>query len=512
MKDLTKIDPSEYLKIIFRRRWYVVATFLIVSTSVGIYAWHKPNVYRSASRVQVETAIVPQDYVRSSVRSTPEDQIASIRGAVQSRSFLERMIQDFQLFSYGIDQGFSMEDAVKSVSNSIEITTASKDTFSLAFLSTSPQLAQSLTKRMVETLIQSSASTRKNKAIETDQFLETQLSDTSQKLAAQEEKIKQFKMEHLGGTPDQLNTTMNSLSRLDVQLASVENVLQQLRDKQNSLETMDRTRKQMMLQSKDLFPSDDNFPVEESNDSGKSTLIAAKESELAALAAKYTPQHPDIVRLTGEIEFLKKKMTKEKESAAKSSELNSHGDNGVSQPRGSDPAMDAMLNAANPEIESLKNDIKRQERERESIQSKIRTIQSRLNLAPVLEQELSALTREYGTLKMQYESLQGKKFQSQMTANMESNKNSDTYKVIDEASLPEKPVSPNRMQIIGIGLIAGLALGVGSAFGRELLDNAFSSEDEVTTLLKIPVLATISEVTKKQLKKQNKIDPIRKSA
>jgi len=46
---------------------------------------------------------------------------------------------------------------------------------------------------MVETLIQFGNSSRKTRAMETDQFLDEQLRQTGQDLAANEQKIKQFK-------------------------------------------------------------------------------------------------------------------------------------------------------------------------------------------------------------------------------------------------------------------------------------------------------------------------------
>jgi uncharacterized protein involved in exopolysaccharide biosynthesis len=261
MKDLTKLHPIDYLKILYRRRWYVIAVFLLVSIGAAVYAWRKPDVYRSQARIQVEAAPMPQDYVRPSIRTSPEEQIASIRSAVQSRSLLERMIQDFQLFGYGMGEDFSMEAAVRGVSNNIEITTSSRDTFNVAFHASNPQLAQAFTRRMVETLIQSSTSARRSKAVETDQFLEDQLRRTAEKLAEQEEKIKQFKMAHFGRLPDQFDANMRTLNQLDVALARLENAIGQLHDRRKMAETMARNQQQMMLMTQQLMNSSPTCPI-----------------------------------------------------------------------------------------------------------------------------------------------------------------------------------------------------------------------------------------------------------
>jgi succinoglycan biosynthesis transport protein ExoP len=123
--------------------------------------------------------------------------------------------------------------------------------------------------------------------------------------------------------------------------------------------------------------------------------------------------------------------------------------------------------------------------------------QAKINLSPALEQQLLVLSREHETFKNQYDGLRGKKFQAQMTATLETNENNNIYRVVDEANLPEKPAFPNRVQIILLGIAAGIGLGIGAAFGREFLDTTLSSEDEVAKVLNLPVLGTISEIPQK---------------
>lgn len=501
MKDLKSFNPSDYLRILWRRKWYVLIVFLSVSTSAAVYAWIRPNLYRSTSRIRVESAPIPQDYVRPSVHSAPEDQIAAIRSTVQSRSFLERMVMDFQLFGYGSSSDFSMEDTIKAVSNSIEITSTSKDTFNIAFYSSDPQLAQSLTRRTVETLIQSGTRSRKDRAIETDQFLEEQLRQTQNQLAAQEEKIKQFKMTHLGELPEQSEANMNGLARLDVQLSATENALQQLQERKKLLGIMAQEQKRMALLSQNLVMPQQNMPPVVTEPGDSNPLLAAKQADLAALTAKYTPQYPDVIRLTREVELLKQKIAKEKEESRNSAELTPIEEpKHQAEPVQPDAELGAVPEAGAIEIQVIENDIKRKEKERDTILAQMKRFQARLNLAPALEQELLALKREYETLNQQYASLQGKKFQAQMTTSLETNKSGDAYKVIDEANLPEKPLFPNRIHIVLMGLSAGFILGLGAALGRELLDTTLGSEDEIAVILKLPTLAVISEIPKKEPK------------
>lgn len=74
--------------------------------------------------------------------------------------------------------------------------------------------------------------------------------------------------------------------------------------------------------------------------------------------------------------------------------------------------------------------------------------------------------------------------------------------IVDAASLPGGPISPNPVRNLGLALVLGLLLGVGLAVVRELLDTSTKSADDVTTALQAPILGTFafdSEVGKRLL-------------
>src|SRR5262249_18065018 len=112
------------------------------------------------------------------------------------------------------------------------------------------------------------------------------------------------------------------------------------------------------------------------------------------------------------------------------------------------------------QLESVKTEIASLQKEREYLTSQIRIHENRRLGAPRVEQELFALTREHEALKQQHHDLQQKKYNTQVAANLETNANNQTLKVIDEAYLPEKPVGPERGRIALIGVVAGFIIGL----------------------------------------------------
>ncbi|MBN1567586.1 MAG: hypothetical protein JXA73_07045 [Acidobacteria bacterium] len=515
MKDFKNFSPSDYFSVLWKRKWYALAGFILISGGVAIYSWRTPDVYSSISRIVVIPTIIPQDYVRPSDRSTPEEQIATIQQQVQSRTFLQGIIQDKNLFGYGSDRDFSMDEAINAVSRNIQIIGLSKDTFAISFSATDPHIAQDLTTRIVNDLIRASTSQRKTRALEADQFLDEQLRQTEQELQVHEEKIKQFKLSHLGELPEQNAANMNVLNGLNSQLAAVENALQRARDQEKLISF--RLQEQKRLAALTLNNPTPQIQQDYAAPALEDPLLKKKQAELAALSLKYTPRHPEVVRLAREVEELKRQSLAESSSAGGTPDFTSlEAESNEGQAGSSGMVTDALLDMESAEIkieaQAIQSEIAKREKERDSYLKQIRSYQAKLNLAPALEQAMVGLSREHEALKQQYANLQSKKFQAQMTANLEANRNNDSYKILDEANLPEKPSFPDRLQLLVMGLGAGLLLGIAAAFGRELLDTTLSNEDEVTAVLKLPVLATISEVPKKQPKRISGGIQIRKSA
>jgi succinoglycan biosynthesis transport protein ExoP len=507
MKNFQHLSPADYLGILRRRKWYSLAAFLLTGIGVGLYAWRIPDVYQSEARVLIQSTIISQDYVRPADNVAPETRIAAPREQVLGRTFIEGIIQELQMFGYPSNQ-FSMDEAVSSLRNSTQVVSTSKDTFTLSFASTDPQLAQRYVSRVLEKLRQAGNSARQTRAVDADRFLDDQLRDTESKLRAQEEKIKQFKNAHLGELPQQATANMNALSQLNTQLASVENALQQGRDQGKLMELRAKEQKQLDILTSDLMsPAPDQLTAPTSTEQTNPQLASlhkSKQAELAALRIKYMPAHPDVERVSREVEAIKRQIEAAAQSEPSTDALTLLGE-GESKPVSQGDAAvsntDAMMGIGMMELqleaEALNQELAKREKEKRDILGQIKAYQARLNQGPTIEQELAALSLEYDIIRQQYTNLQTKKYQAEMTYSLESDGKNDIFRVIDEPNLPERPVFPNRIQIASMGLLGALLFGIGAAFGREMLDSTLGSETEVVSALSIPVLASISEIPRK---------------
>jgi hypothetical protein len=77
---------------------------------------------------------------------------------------------------------------------------------------------------------------------------------------------------------------------------------------------------------------------------------------------------------------------------------------------------------------------------------------------------------------------------------LEKGQMGERFTLVDPARLPEKPVSPNRLAIMLIGLLLGIGGGIGSASLREFADQSARSPEELARATGLPVLAVIPTI------------------
>jgi polysaccharide biosynthesis transport protein len=171
------------------------------------------------------------------------------------------------------------------------------------------------------------------------------------------------------------------------------------------------------------------------------------------------------------------------------------GDSSAAMSASVDPAQTSMLLQMQGQLRSNQVEIANREHDIATLRAKIDDYQARLNQEPIREQQLADLTRGYDQSKANYDDLLKKKNESQMATSMELLQQGERFRVVDAPSFPEKPEFPNRLKFCGIGLGVGIALGIFAAGAFEMLDKRVYDERELKSLIPVPILAEIPEVT-----------------
>jgi uncharacterized protein involved in exopolysaccharide biosynthesis len=108
--------PDDIARIALRRKWAIILPFLVIGLGAVIISHYLPNKYRSETLILVVPQQVPETYVRSTVTSRIEDRLQSISQQILSRTRLEKIIQDFNLYA-SERRTQIMEDIVERMRN-----------------------------------------------------------------------------------------------------------------------------------------------------------------------------------------------------------------------------------------------------------------------------------------------------------------------------------------------------------------------------------------------------------
>lgn len=113
--------------------------------------------------------------------------------------------------------------------------------------------------------------------------------------------------------------------------------------------------------------------------------------------------------------------------------------------------------------------------------------------AAYTKNQIAVLERERDTNKKIYDELAAAYGKSEVSTQAEMQDKAGTFRIVDPAVLPIKPVSPNRIMIILLGIAGGIAGAFGILVALDTFDKSVKTID-VLKGLGIPVLAVIPHI------------------
>jgi uncharacterized protein involved in exopolysaccharide biosynthesis len=130
--------------------------------------------------------------------------------------------------------------------------------------------------------------------------------------------------------------------------------------------------------------------------------------------------------------------------------------------------------------------------ERERILGDTARVQGRLENVPRIEQELLSLTRDYDNIRRSYESLLDKRLNARLYENLEKSQQAERFTILERALPPAGPYRPNKLLVLGLGLVLGGLAGLLAALLREHTDTTYSDAESLQQAFPgLPLLATI---------------------
>lgn len=465
---------ADYTTLLKKRGWIVaIPAIVLMLTGLGI-TYFVPPQYLSQTLVLIEQQRVSEGIVKSVVTEDLNTRLASMREQIMSRSRLEPIVNQFNLYG---GKKMSMDDRIALVQKDIDIKpivseiarTGGLPGFFISFKAGDARTAQQVCSQITSLFVNENIRDRGDAARGTTDFLQSQLDDAKRNLDEQDAKQAEFQRKYMGQLPSEEQTNMGMLTSLNTQLDAATQQLATLQNNRAYAETM------LSAQTKEQPPVAAAAQVQPQAQELQLQKLLATEADLTS---RYTDDYPDVVAVRHQISELRAQMTKPKPAAPAGPVANKDEPMNIIQLRAQIRGMDAM--------------IAQKAREQAGIQAQVRTYQDRLASSPMVQEEYKNVTRDYQTALAFYNDLQQKMNSSKMATSLEIRQQGEQFKVMDAANLPEEPEYPKKPVFMGGGLGAGMLLGLLIVSWIEYRDTAVRSEQDIWAFTKLPTLAMIS--------------------
>jgi succinoglycan biosynthesis transport protein ExoP len=473
-----EVHLRDYWKVIQKRRWIVIAFFIIVliATAVGTFAM-KP-IYRGTATIQInkENPQIVDFKEIFAVNTTDLDYYQTQYKILESRTLARRVIQTLKLSEHPEFQPEPETPFQKWKSNlrasllgsfgsrGKEASENGGETFlinrfltqlkiepirnsrlvKIHFDSNSPQLSTQVSNSLAAAYIQHNLEARFVSTEQAKEWLTRQIEDLKAKVERADENLQEFGSRHdIISLEEKENVTMQRLTELNEALTKAE--AERMAKEALYKQTGDRNF--------DSLPSIlENRLVQDL----KQTYIQL-EAQYMRLSETFKPEYPEMVRLQNQMETLQKRLGSEIEKII----LGIKGDYESSLRR------EALLREAF------------QQQKAKALEMKEKAIQYNI------------LKREADTNRELYKGLLMRMKEAGVSAGITAS----NIQIVDPAELPTHPYKPNKKLNLLLAAVVGLFLGVGLAFFFEYLDNTIKTPEDLEQWVRLPSFGMVPEIS-----------------
>jgi polysaccharide biosynthesis transport protein len=482
---------KKYLNLFFS--WHkLIIGCLLSALSVGIAIYlTTPKVYQSTASIIYQQQKINPSKLSQDEEKRIDEMVNTVTQQVTSRTSLEKIIQDFNLYPE-MREKMPIEDVIGKMRTEhirISVQKTKGNVFSVSYQGPEPRVVMRVTNALASKFIEENLRVREERATETTSYVQDELRMSKESLDKKDALMRDYKLKYFNEMPDQRQSNMARLNALHEQFQAT----------QTNIHTLEQTR----LMVSEQLASQRNRSASASSSSsasmgGESNELAGARKNLQGLLARYTPDHPAVKRAESQVKQL------EQEQGSRPATNSGVRGNQVAAAPASRGTISGDFSIQLKEIEL---NLKTLRDESDNILNQIKTYQGWIDTTPIREAEWVALTRDYNELRKYYDTLLAQSLTAAAAESIEMRQKGSQFKLVDPAYLPEKPMQGNFLKIIMIALVLGVAGGLGSVLALDLMDTSFKNVQELETFLNIPVTCALPlivlEAEKKQEKRKN---------
>jgi uncharacterized protein involved in exopolysaccharide biosynthesis len=526
--DRRSVDLRERWLAYWRRRRTFYTAAVVSALATMALAALLPSTYRSTATILIEQQEIPQELVRSVITSFADQRVQVISQRVMTTQNLLSLVERYNLYP-GIRRTQPREVLLDKLRSDIGMRMISADVidprsgrptqatiaFSVSYQSRSPDLALKVANELTSLYLNENLTSRTQLGQQTATFFSEESARQAAHIADLDKSLTAFKQKHSNDLPELVQLNLQTMERTELEL----------HDAQNKLDALDSQRVLLEAQLAQINPTSQVFSDTGQRVMGPEDRLKMLKSQLASYKARFAPGHPDIVSTEREVQGLESQVKSDDDTGDRVRELDEakaqlararekysadHPDvvrlqrtvdgleSSVGAAAKTGNRREATTHSDNPvyiqvkgQLDALAVERDRMVKRRDELQAKFDDYERRMAKSPEVEREFHSMSRELETAQLEYRQILGKQTEVQVSQNLESERKGERFSMIEPPQMPEKPISPNRLLIVVMGLLLSLGLGVGAAAAHESFDASVRGPNDIRQLLQVPALASI---------------------
>lgn len=472
----------EYILEQIRGAWRFRWTAMLVAWVVCLIGWvivlMLPNTYNAWARVYVDTRTRMSQVTQGiAVESNVAAQVDAVREALLGGPQLERVARA-AIPEYANAPAATQAGIIDNLRAHLTVDANGEknqpaDLYVISYTDHDPRTTRRVVQALLKLFMDNAVGGSQQSSEQAQQFLTTQIADYSDRLAAAESRLADFKRKNAGLVPG----------------ASGGDYFTRLQTEEDDL-NKDRTALTIAAQKRDELRHQlaGEVPLmgsaAGSNGNAMDTASAIREAQgrLDELLLRYTDKHPDVVAARQALQELKERHATEQAAIR----------------RGDQSAIAASGLAANPVYQGIRLQLSQADvevaaatRQVADREKRIEDLKKMMNTAPEVEAEYARLNRDYDVTRGQYQALVERLNRAKLSDKADAT-GVVRFEVVDPPTGGDHPIAPDRVRLILTVLAGALVVGLAVAYFMHQLRPVFTSSRQLMELTQLPVLGAVS--------------------
>jgi len=438
-----------------RRRWIWMAAALGAGLGLTVaFLATVERTYIAKATILVASQRIPKEFVRPTVEEDSLQQINAMVGQVLTRTRLAGLVEEHALYPE-LEGERTMDELTMKLRQHLLIETEPGVTHTrddaarlleIGFEHRDPIKAAVVANDIAGLFTAENLRRRSQQARLTTEFLQRELEQAEAALREHDRRIREFKEQHRGELPADLEANLGRLERLQQQRQSL------------ALQIAEASNRITLLSQ--------GQPAEESPDASLATLRA----ELARQLGVHTERHPDVIALKRQIAAVEAQIAESPPRPA---------------PAGT--PTNALVAAEQASLVELR-------RQLAATEAELAELDDRVARTPKREEELAALEQRATVLRESYLDFLRKVKEAELAESLEAAQHGERFSVLDRAVPPTSPVQA-RFKYLLAGIVASLALAGGVGLLIEVVDPVLFDAEQIERLTDLPVLGSVPHIS-----------------